>query len=149
MGRLRAPFNTMPATTVVRILPTGRPQIVSKTGITQVRTRLTADQAKDPAQVVRALSDLQSAIEDSTQPLRTDPEARAIYIRGVPFVGGATKTLTHNLGRPFTGYRVTRTYADASAAIVLRDGTLPSGCLPENSIALIANVSGTADIKIF
>ena len=136
-------------TTTVTVRPNGRPTISARSVVAQRHQRLTAEQAKDPAEVAKSINFLQEDIAQSTTSLRNEPETGAIIFQGIAVTSGTTFTLTHNFGRPFQGYRVTRTYAGAASPIALRDGALPGGVSNLTTIALIPSATGTIDVRVW
>jgi hypothetical protein len=143
-------FRQLPTISTIAVRPTGnKPTISARTVISQQRQHMTAEQAKDPEQVARNINALQQQTAQSTRSLRNNPETGAIIFQGVAVLVGGTKVFTHNFGRPFQGYRVTRTYAGAGSAILLQDAALPAGLSVNNSVALTASNSGTIDVWIW
>lgn len=145
----QARFRQMPTTTTITKLPSGKPRIANRNVISQRRQTLNADQAKDPQQVAQTIRLLQEDIRSASESLRNEPMLGAIIFIAIPVQNGVTFTLTHNFGRPFQGYFVTRTYGTASAPITLRDSTLPAGVSNLTTVALISPNSGTCDIRVW
>lgn len=144
-----ARFRQMPTTTTITKLPSGKPKIATRNVISQRRQTINADQAKDPQQLAQAIRFLQEDIRSASESLRNEPMAGAIIFIAIPVQNGVTFTLTHNFGRPFQGYFVTRTYGTASGPITVRDSTLPPGVSNLTTIALISPQNGTCDIRVW
>ena len=142
-------FRQMPTTSTVVTRSNGRPTITARGVVAQRRQRLTADGAKDPAEVAKSVNFLQEDIAQATASLRNEPETGAIIFMAVPVTSGTVFTLVHNFGRPFQGYRVTRTYTGASAPITLQDAALPAGATFSAVVALKPTGTGTCDIRVW
>lgn len=139
----------MPTTSTVTARATGKPVIAARSVVAQRRQRLTAEQAKDPAEVAKSFNFLQEDVAQSTRSLRNEPETGAIIFQGIAVVGGQAFQLTHNFGRPFQGYRVTRVYLGSGGPLVLQDATLPTGLSPLTTISLFPTASGTIDVRVW
>lgn len=144
-----------PATTTLATVPAvgARPTLKvlinarAKQPGTQVR--VTAQDVQDPIRLAKVLTDMQQATQQSTRSARTNPlNAGGVVLQSVSFVGGVTKVLTHNMGRPFTGYLLTRTYS-ATGAMILKDGVLPQGLTTSQALAVIATQTGVVDVLVF
>lgn len=137
------------AVSTVTTRPTGRPVIASRSVVTQSMQRITADQCNDPETLAKTLSFLEDAVQRATAAGRNDPELGAILFQGISVTGGTLLPLTHNFGRPFAGYRVTRTYLGAGAAISFQDATLPAGLSYLTTVALMPSATGKVDVKVW
>jgi hypothetical protein len=142
-------FRQAPTTSTVTVMPSGKPRISARGVVAQRQQQLTAEQARDPAEVAKSIGLLQKDIAQSTKSMRNEPETGAIIFQGIPVSSGITFTLTHNFGRPFQGYRVTRTYFGAAAGITLCDGALPAGMTLATAVALIPSATGKIDIRVW
>jgi hypothetical protein len=139
----------LPTTSMVTVKALGKPAISARSVVSQPRQRMTAEQAKDPEQVARSINALQEYAAQSTRSLRGEPETGALVFQGIPVTSGTTFTLTHNFGRPFQGYRVTRTYVGAGAPVLLQDASLPAGQSLQTTIALKPNATGKIDVRVW
>lgn len=79
--------------------------------------RLTAADMQDPARIARAISDAQLSTAQSVAVQRSNPitGAGGVHVRNIPVVAATAKVITHNLGRPYVGYLVTRTQSTTAA----------------------------------
>lgn len=145
-----APIRRTRATTVVSTTSgaTVRQQLSTRSQQPLSAVRLTADQVGNPEQLARALSDMQSAQVQSLNAQRSDPmTAGSVYFRAVAVVGGTAKLFTHNLGRPFVGYLVTRIVG--SNQVTVREVALPAGLSISQAVNLMPSATGTIDVKVF
>jgi len=115
----------------------------------QTASRITAEDCKDPARLAKVLVDMQGGQQQSTQAARTNPlNAGGVLFLKQAFVGGVTRTLPHNMGRPAVGYLVTRTYS-STGIMTLKDGVLPQGITLSQAIAVVPSQTGTVDVFVF
>lgn len=142
-------FRQLPTTSIVTKRPAGKPVISARSVVAQRRQRLTAEQAKDPEQVAKSFNFLQEDVAQSTRSVRMEPETGAIVFYGITVVGSQTFTLTHNFGRPFQGYRVTRTYVGSVSPVLLMDAALPTGVSLNTTIALLPSSNGKIDVRVW
>lgn len=68
-------------------------------------------------------------------------------VQGTVVTSATQFTLTHGLGKAWTGYVVTRSYGAATGAITVYDGTVNPQ--PTKAINLIPSATGTIDVYVF
>lgn len=120
---------------------------VSRPLSTPGHVQLTND--ADTQTIIRAINDLHKKIEASTRAQRTSPENGAVYFQKIVVTANTPFTITHNLGRPYTGFHVVRHYSDVTGGMTLAESALGAGLTPDKHLAFTPSVSGTVDIKVF
>lgn len=98
-------------------------QLTSSALQTSSRSRITAEDAKDPVRLVKIIGDIQAAQDTSTQATRSNPFSAPYIKRGVTFAPGQQVTVPHTLGRPFTDWHVARTAGAIPALLEVPPGS--------------------------
>jgi len=125
----------------------GRPSSVERHALRRLQPPAHLDD-----ETKRFLTQLQDNIDDATRASRSDPTLNKVILQAQKATGKAgspaTMTIRHGLGRPFTGYRITRSYAgsDVFAAV---DAASNGGKDPTQYLVLSASCTGTYDVEIF
>jgi hypothetical protein len=144
------PIKRAAATTVIDLTTglTRKRALTAKQFQPQPVSRIDIKDVVEPAHLVRVLNEIQATVTTASNASRTDPGAQgAAYFRNVAVVSGITKTLPHNLQRPYVGYLVTR--VQGANQITVREVAVPAGMTVAQVVSLVPSATGTIDVKVF
>ena len=75
------------------------------------------------------------------------PFANGVFVKGVVFAAATARIVQHNLGRPFSGYVVTRNYGTNVSNVPGEASTAASDT--NNQINMICTVAATFDLYVY
>lgn len=121
--------------------------ITSKAYATSARSQITQADADDPARLVKVIGDIQDQVTSATQAQRSNPFSAPCIVRGLQFPPGATMSVPHTLGRPYSDWHATSLAALSGATIAPLSATLnvvpPTPATPASKFLTVINVGPT------
>ena len=124
--------------------PLNKATSATRLGRPQVQAHLDADRAT-PQQIVRAIVDILAAILRMVRPASTNLLNGGALFQSVQFTGNSV-TLFHSLGRPWTGYFLTRS---SVVGVTIHDVANPSGLDRSVALTLASPSTATGDVLVF
>lgn len=153
-------FRFTPTTTTVTapVVPRAtntfvRNTVLSRALSTPTQLHISAAQVADPRQLLLVLQQMQTALDRATRADRSNPMRGGVFYRKLSVTNNQSFTLVHDLGKPYSGYFITRAYPVGSIWIIAEQ-TLPTGFTPDVAIQLLPFVSagpnpGSIDLYVF
>jgi hypothetical protein len=122
------------------------PTIVQRALIAIRKISFTSKELTDPERLYQVISQQEQAFASALQALGSSPISVGTLLIGTVFTAAQTLFLSHQLGRPWTGYICTQ--AQTNPALITT-ASLPTGATPDKLIALHSVNAGTYDFWIF